>query len=377
MGAALDVRVAVQGRGLNEDLELWPVRIPAAEGDYEAVIVCLHDTAAPRLEGVGEAPVVPGRSGPMDALLRDLRSGRPTSPAARSALETARLDLEARKRGVPLTELLGGARRRSVTCSALLTESRPDLLARAVERAVALGFGTFKLKAVNGGGMVDQERLGAARWAAGPGGRLRIDFNGRLAAGEAALALSRLRSFRIEMFEQPLPPGASATEWSALAAQFGPAVAADESLSDPERALELAAGGVTLAPKLATVGGPAAVIDLLRRASGPITIGSSLESSIGLVAALHVACALDRDPVACGLATRGRLDDDLVRIPLEAGPTLSLPGGPGLGVELDRRALRAYAVEIDDEPAARSPSRAVPGGPRVRRPARSRAGRPE
>jgi L-alanine-DL-glutamate epimerase-like enolase superfamily enzyme len=43
----------------------------------------------------------------------------------------------------------------------------PEEVAREVERHLALGCTSFVLRPVAGGGMLDQERLGAARYAAG------------------------------------------------------------------------------------------------------------------------------------------------------------------------------------------------------------------
>jgi hypothetical protein len=43
----------------------------------------------------------------------------------------------------------------------------PEEVAREVERQVKLGCRSFVLRAVAAGGMLDQERLGAARYAAG------------------------------------------------------------------------------------------------------------------------------------------------------------------------------------------------------------------
>ena len=86
--------------------ELVPVRIPMEGGDHEAVIVVERDGD---LEGIGEAPVVPGGPGSLDGLIAELASGRPRSPAALCALETAGLDLEARRRRKPLAALRGGA----------------------------------------------------------------------------------------------------------------------------------------------------------------------------------------------------------------------------------------------------------------------------
>jgi hypothetical protein len=48
-----------------------------------------------------------------------------------------------------------------------ITAQHPEEVAREVERKVKEGCRTFVLRAVAAGGMLDQERLGAARYAAG------------------------------------------------------------------------------------------------------------------------------------------------------------------------------------------------------------------
>lgn len=323
--------------------EVVPVSIPGQGHDYQAVVVLLEEDG---LQGVGEAPVVPGRTSSLRSLLSEFRGGaQPRSTAARAALETARLDLEAKRAGLPLAELLGGVRRRSVECTALVTSDRPAEVAREVERLAMAGFEAFKLKALAGAGPLDLERLGAARWAGGRGARLRLDLNGSLTRGEAMARLCGLAPFRLELVEQPLPERTSVDEWMELAASSGLLLAADESLADAAWADQLAAAGLALAIKLATVGGPLRACSLAAAARGPVSLGSSLETSIGLAAALHVACALVPQPLACGLATRRLLDDDLAHGLRLLGAQLLLPESFGLGVELDRAALETYRVD--------------------------------
>jgi hypothetical protein len=48
-----------------------------------------------------------------------------------------------------------------------ITVLHPEQVARDVERQVKLGCRSFVLRTVAGGSMLDQERLGAARYAAG------------------------------------------------------------------------------------------------------------------------------------------------------------------------------------------------------------------
>lgn len=300
--------------------EAIAVRIPMGKGAYEAVIVRLREGD---LVGLGEAALVPGRD---------------RAQAQAAAEECALLDLEARRQGVPMAELLGGARREGVECSALIASRRPPDVAREVAAARERGFRVFKLKSVNGGGPVDAERLGAARYSAGHEGRLRVDFNGSLRLPQALSVLPSLARFGLELVEQPLPPSASAGEWVRLAA-LGVPLAADESLADPALSGQLKGAGIKLAVKLATVGGPRAALAL-----GPDTIGSSYETSIGIAAALHTACALPAAPLACGLATRAWLDGDVATGLSLDGAYLRLPPGPGLGVELDEAALERYRV---------------------------------
>lgn len=319
------------------------MRLPVEVGDYEAVILVEHEDG---LIGLGEAPVVADRGASLQSLLADLTSGQPPrTPAARFAVETARLDLQAQREGRLLAELLGGVQRRQVECSALVTAARPDLVARDTELKAAGGFASFKLKACNGGGMLDQERLGAARWAAGYHGRLRLDLNGRLGPTEAAARLPSLTPFRLELIEQPLPTDATLEAWRSLARAVPAPLAADESLLDAAFGMALAEAGVGVAMKLATVGGLPAARRLAACAQGPLTIGSSFETSIGLAAALHLACALEREPLACGLATGRLLDDDIALGLTFTGAHLQLPVRPGLGVVLDRRALGLYRVD--------------------------------
>jgi hypothetical protein len=51
--------------------------------------------------------------------------------------------------------------------TAYITDAQPLDVAREVERQLALGCKSFVLRPVAGGGMLDQERIGAARYAAG------------------------------------------------------------------------------------------------------------------------------------------------------------------------------------------------------------------
>jgi L-alanine-DL-glutamate epimerase-like enolase superfamily enzyme len=323
-------------------VEVIPLRIPAEKAEvgglgehYECAVLVLRQDG---YWGLGEAPALAARNGILGEICAELESGRPRHPSACSAWTTAELDLEARRRSMPAAALLGGVRRDRVRCNALIHAYSPVTVGRQAETAAAAGFEVVKLK---GAAMpLDLERLGAARWALGTAARLRLDAGGR----DYRSGLPALAAFDPELLEQPLPATASPAEWRAASAVC-PVLAADESLLEPGQRVELAEAGVGLACKLATVGGPQAVMALAARATGPVLVSSSYETSVGIAAAVAVACALTKTPLACGLATRHLLAGDIAEGLGPEGAELALPAGPGLGVELDEKALARYRLD--------------------------------
>lgn len=63
---------------------------------------------------------------------------------------------------------------------------KPDDVAREVERLSKAGCRTFVLRRLDGGGMLDRERLGAARYAAGLQADVELEGQSSPAAGSAA-----------------------------------------------------------------------------------------------------------------------------------------------------------------------------------------------
>ena len=63
---------------------------------------------------------------------------------------------------------------------------RPEDVAREVERLSKTGCRTFILRRLDGGGMLDRERLGAARYAAGLQTDVELEGQSSPAAGSAS-----------------------------------------------------------------------------------------------------------------------------------------------------------------------------------------------
>jgi o-succinylbenzoate synthase len=248
--------------------------------------------------------------------------------AVRSALQTALLDLEARRRDISVAALLGATPPgQALKLSALLGDDQASAMAREAAQLSALGITSFKMKV--GRTDADVERVAAVRSAVGPAARLRLDANGAWDFEEATRAMDALAFCGAEFVEEPLR---EASRTPGLAAALP--IALDESVRDAadlERAL--ARGGFrVLVLKLERVGGPLpalAMADTAMRAGLEVVFTDSIESAVGRAATLHVAAAAAArggvKPSAVGLGGLFLLDD---------GATSAEPAGASAGCEL-------------------------------------------
>lgn len=267
----------------------------------------------------------------------------PPGPApARCAVVTALADLEARRRGVPLHELLGNGGEPSVVrCNATLGADPPGEVADRARELSELGFSRFKLKVGTGD---DRERVEALRGSLASGSVIRLDANGAWTADEAISFVSEIGTDGLELLEQPTRGLEGLAQ---VRTGTGVPVVADESVSTPEEAAEAAGVGAcdAVTVKISKVGG------LDGRLGGflPTYMSSALDGPVGIAAAGHVAMTLPEvgptGPTYHGLATLGLFAGTIAAVgPEMEGEALALPSGPGIGVEIDESALAAFRL---------------------------------
>ena len=269
--------------------------------------------------------------------------------AFRAALDAARLDLAIAPDAVP------------VPVNGTIGFAAPREGAEAALQAIEAGFRTLKLKA---GAERETEdlvaRVRAIRQAVGPEIRLRLDVNGAWDLPTAEDRLEAVARFDVEYVEQPLAADDTAGA-AELRRRVAVPIAADEAVYSPAgaRSVLAAEAADVLVVKPARVGGPVAVAEIAAAAQArgvPVVLSTLFETGIGVAAARAAAAALPgirwrgaADALPHGLATAGLLEHDLLRAPLivEDG-RLAAPGGEGtagLGIALDDRVLRRFAVE--------------------------------
>jgi len=267
---------------------------------------------------------------------------------AKSALETALLDAQGKRLGVPVATLLGGAVRSRLPV--LWTLASGDT-ARDIDEAEALlqsrRHNTFKLKIGRRDVASDVAHVSRIKQALGDRARVTVDVNQAWDEAEAAGAIARLEAAGVDLIEQPIPR-ANLAGMARLAARFVVPIMADEAVCTPEDALDIARLGAAdvLALKIAKSGGilemgrTAAVGDAAGMA---LYGGTMLEGSIGSVASAHGFATLPR--LAWGTELFGPLllKDDIVAVrPVYDDFSLELPAGPGLGLALDEDKLAFY-----------------------------------
>jgi len=217
-----------------------------------------------------------------EALLSLLPAG-----AARNAVDCALWDLEARRAGRTVADLLGAAAPRAIRSALTIGIDTPEAMqvaAREVRHAPLL-----KVK-------VDAEDPAARIWAvrsAAPQSTLIIDPNESWDGALVEAMQPVLLEAGIALLEQPLPAGAD--EWLE---GFTPAVpiCADESVHVAEDLHIVATRYQVVNVKLDKAGGLTAALQLAQaaRARGlGLMIGCMVSSSLSIAPALHVARAAD------------------------------------------------------------------------------------
>ncbi len=157
-----------------------------------------------RLVGAGYGDVV------TDSYLRHspelARLASPQAAIALAAIDTALWDLRAKKQGLPLWKLAGGAKE---SCPLYTTEGgwlhiEPEALVEDALAAKAKGFNGSKVKIGKPHGSEDFARLSAVRKAVGDGYEIMTDCNQGFAVDEAIRRAERLRDLDLAWIEEPL-----------------------------------------------------------------------------------------------------------------------------------------------------------------------------
>ena len=301
----------------------------------ETAWMAIESWLAPRVLGVEfENP------GALDAALNHHIRGH---NMAKAALEMGSWGLEATLQGVSLSSLLGGTRQQVVTGISLGIQESPEILVEKAQAALAQGYRKIKLKIQPG---ADVEYVGAVRAALGDDIAIMSDANSAYRLADIEV-LQQLDGFGLLMIEQPLAWD-DLVRHAELQRLMETPICLDESITSLDRAedmLRLESGRI-INIKPGRVGGfttSKAIHDLSRGADVPVWCGGMLESGVGR--AYNVALAsLPGFTLPGDLSPSSRYWEEDVVTPewtMDDGGLVTVPTGPGLGVEVRPERLDA------------------------------------
>lgn len=294
------------------------------------------------------APLLVGKPLTGVSALHDVLASLRGNNFAKSAIETAFLDAFGKWVNQPISTLLGGAKHHALP--ALWTLASGDTQKDIEEGQRLLDCGrhrAFKLKIGSKAADADVQHAVQIKHALGEKVHVHVDVNQGWTLAQALWAIPRLQEAGITLIEQPI----ALTETSQLvdlSTRFTTTILADEAVTDATQGMALIRQGFTgaFALKIAKAGGPYQALKLahVAQAAGVSLYGGTmLEGTIGTVAALHAWSTLTLE---WGTEMFGPLllKDDVVTQPLvyQSG-CVTLPQGPGLGIEVDEDKLLHYA----------------------------------
>jgi L-alanine-DL-glutamate epimerase-like enolase superfamily enzyme len=320
--------------GWGETATLGAFYDPAFAGGLRAGLTEL----APHLVGGPCAPAAVLRRA--DRLLKG-------HPYVKAPLDMALWDLRGRRAGVPLCELLGGRHGDGVDLYNAISAAAPDAMAARARTFRQRGYWRLQVKLGDDPDR-DAERLAAVRAEVGPGVPLFGDANGLYSTAQARRLLRAAAGVDFWL-EQPC---ATYDECRAVRAHCPVPMVLDESIDSLPALLRAAhdrvADGVTL--KLARIGGITRTA-LLRDAAVELGLHVTVEdtggSDLDTAAVAHVSLST---PVERRLHT---VDfnawvtvANATGMPAPVDGRLTVPDGPGLGVDVLEEALGAPFLDV-------------------------------
>ncbi len=265
---------------------------------------------------------------------------------AKSAVETALLDAQGKRVGLPISELMGGRRRDSLPVAWTLASGNTDRDIAEAEAMLSLRrHNIFKLKIGARPLAEDIAHVAAIKRVLGDRAAVRVDVNMAWSETDAARGMAALADAGCELVEQPVATSAALAR---LVRRFPVALMADESLTGPESAFEIARvhGADVFAVKIEQSGGLFAAqrVAAIADAAGiGLYGGTMLEGAVGTIASAHVFSTFPNLQWGTELFGPLLLTEEILTTPLAYRDfELSVPSGPGLGVTLDEDRLAFF-----------------------------------
>jgi len=267
--------------------------------------------------------------------------------SAKAAIDVALHDLIGRQARTPLFRLLGGWSAGSIPLTMALGIGTPAAMADQARRAVDEGYATIKLK-VGTDVAADVTAVAAVRAAIGPDVGLYVDANCGYGRVEALRAIRGFEAHDLRYVEEPIAAWDTAGR-ARLAHATDIPLLLDESTNELGAVIgaiaDGSAGAFSVRAARTGISRSRHLVGVAVAANVPCLVGSHRELGVGAAANAHLAAGYRVTASPAELGSLVFLEDSLLAVPLHIeGGRLTLPDGPGLGVELDPDRVARYRL---------------------------------
>src|SRR3954471_621008 len=272
----------------------------------------------------------------IESILQELDRSLAGGSQAKAGIDCALHDLCARALGLPLYNLLGGQVRESVPVLRIVAIKTPSEMADQAQKLLDQGYRYFKIK-VHGDVEEDVARVKAIRERVGADAHLTIDANQSYSPKDAITAINRMAEFRLDLVEQPV--SRRDLKGLELVTRSVPVVIeADEGAGTVDEIMTLVSNRIVDAvslklPKLGGLRNALAAARICEAGGVRCRLGAHVGTRLLNAHAIALAAALPQVDYACEVGEFARMyGDPFGGIEVVDG-ALSVPDGPGCGVE--------------------------------------------
>lgn len=346
-GVTFDRRILLLELDDGEGTTAWSECVAGEYPNYssetvETAWLAIREYVLPRV--IGEIFDSPADVWPM--LTRDFRGHN----MAKAAVEMGMWELEARRQGIPLSDLLGGVRDQIEVGVSIGIQSNPEELAIKASACMQEGYRKIKIKVMPGADLAFVLKVRKEL----PGAPLMVDANNAYTLDDME-TLKAFDDLNLLMIEQPLAWD-DLVQHATLQSRLNTPICLDESITSTDRVrdmIELGSGKIVNI-KPGRVGGfspSIAIHNLCEQAGIPVWCGGMLESGVGR--GFNIALASLSNFLFPGdISPSSRYwQRDIVTPEWSMQPdgTIQLRRDePGTGIEVDRELIDSLTVRREE-----------------------------
>lgn len=262
---------------------------------------------------------------------------------ALSGLDIALWDIRGKIAGMPVCDLLGGARRSVIECYASLMQYGGDreLLSRNTTRALEHGYRQIKLHEKT----ADAVRV--SREAIGQDVPLMVDTNCAWTAAEAEAPVAAMAPYNPYWVEEPIYPPEDFEALAQLRKATGVPLAMGENINSFHEFRRMVTMGATdyVQPSIVKMGGISAMSRIAAEVErlGATCVPNAFYVGPGFLAVLHCLAAKEKTSPLERMFAELEMAPFAKTVPVVNGK-VEVPRRPGLGADPDDKLLARYKV---------------------------------